>query len=1468
MAAKSPSPSLPSAGSLCRCWRWILLVMGLLAFPQNVQSSTSFAARAAAAPDCSHNSQSRYKALVCWLWKAKISLPNEKFHEEVFTISVNDMTCTNFQVASMKSSSTPSSTSVPNPSAQMNLQGMSASCTGKYALGGIGMAGNIVASVSSASDGPSLHLQVDVASKPLQEQKPSNNSNNTKASLPFPSLATLSACQPNFLVHDVQFSGSASAHVIGLFSGVISKKVTSSINENLCPLIKKNGESLINQGFHAAREYIGSLILDTPMVDDSLSGNNIGDASLELGQLTFDKTMNQDERHLIENGNTVSWDKDMAFAKRILLGANNFVSKHLNDGILLGVMQKLSTWQSMTTADCEDCGFFFKGFNGLVNSLTKGAGSFDIPIPEKFLNFHHNHTFNVPSWGDIILTAHKVKVAGINNFTDLALFHPKGQNLLSSSIASDAGFNVSLLVDLEVRPAGGAMFQGNTLNETFELHITTSNVNFSSDSAWEVDQEMFHKLSVGSFIYGSYSVFDNNRSVLNCIIEALSSVVLLNMQGRINLDAVLVSPVVPAYEAGSSPSLEDNIDELINNVLQLFLLEYPTTTTETVAVVIQTPVRKMLNDGLANLIGDTKKLPLHCVNVDAPKNKSERPLRLDSNKALMFFNDIVNDESSIAAVNAFISCVDNAVETNKLLAGHFYNFSMGPLNVVLHDLHMENTNSVYELELLKPEIDHYHLANSFGYGMCSAKDCTTTSFSFGINLAHSKQGYLGNINVHINMKNLRLQGGTEIRFDMNYLPSVLIHDLLAHPQCASTPITSADFYGLNATVEMLDVKIDVNLNSQNGGPRSFTYQTENSTELASDISTLMAKGSVPLQEALGDEFQTQLNQAATQCSTPVNPHRSYKAKRATGNAGVWTFLIVAAFIIGNAWLFLRGFKTEDKLVSSDENSEVSSDEQQESSLSEPLLANQNDEMDENLEVETPRNIFSLASSSSLMNHESVHPAVKYGLPAVLTLAFTLFFSSNLTIGASVDLQVTRDNGSSITSLINIYEFSLVSTMREMAHAGVYLLMLLILFCSGIWPYVKLALLMISWIASNRRLQPVKRERILYLLDSLGKFSLIDAYVLVLMMVAFRYNLDLDGVGSLDVYVTPKFGFYSFLFATIVSLISGHMMLFLHRKTMLPSIPVYSGRYESLSKHIFDDKHGRGLVKLTKRFRRTIVLTLFLAFVLICVGVGLKSFHFKFNGVAGTALGDDSVRSFSLVSIGEHIPQSVHQDSSSSFGIYYIQTCYFFFALVMPLVCLVSLLALFLVPMRLKRQQRVFVLAEIANAWSAIEVFVIAIIASLVEISPFSESMVGTHCSLLNQILSGWSGGEGDDLHYCFDVKSSIDGSSAVLIIGVVLNSMLVSGLHRFAHHAIWERIEREDRPDATEDENKTVRLSVLSHTFISKLRRRPRLAAFMFEEVSFGPQYEEIDFENVTENEELHTSNNFWSEWTKIVSVI
>jgi hypothetical protein len=125
-------------------------------------------------------------------------------------------------------------------------------------------------------------------------------------------------------------------------------------------------------------------------------------------------------------------------------------------------------------------------------------------------------------------------------------------------------------------------------------------VNIDVESAVEFDREMFGKLSVGSFMFGSYTVFDNNRNILNCVLEALTSIVFTDMKARMNIDGMHLSPYVPSSEQIDTESLEDNIDELFNNVLQLLLLEYSVTVTESLAGIIQAPVRSLLNPAMAN----------------------------------------------------------------------------------------------------------------------------------------------------------------------------------------------------------------------------------------------------------------------------------------------------------------------------------------------------------------------------------------------------------------------------------------------------------------------------------------------------------------------------------------------------------------------------------------------------------------------------------------------------------------------------------------------------------------------------------------------------------------------------------------------------------------------------------------------------------------------------------------------------
>merc|ERR1712178_81663 len=135
-------------------------------------------------------------------------------------------------------------------------------------------------------------------------------------------------------------------------------------------------------------------------------------------------------------------------------------------------------------------------------------------------------------------------------------------------------------------------------------------------------------------------------------------------------------------------------------------------------------------------------------------------------------------------------------------------------------------------------------------------------------------------------------------------------------------------------------------------------------------------------------------------------------------------------------------------------------------------------------------------------------------------------------------------------------------MGEMAQGKVWLLVFVIGFFSGVWPYVKLAMMMACWFIPANKLSVPRRHKLLEFLDAFGKWSLVDTYVLVLFVVAFSINMECEtassetfsqvceaaGVGNalFKLYVLPTMGFHTFLIATLMSLVNGLAMSACHR----------------------------------------------------------------------------------------------------------------------------------------------------------------------------------------------------------------------------------------------------------------------------------------------------------------------------------
>lgn len=120
------------------------------------------------------------------------------------------------------------------------------------------------------------------------------------------------------------------------------------------------------------------------------------------------------------------------------------------------------------------------------------------------------------------------------------------------------------------------------------------------------------------------------------------------------------------------------------------------------------------------------------------------------------------------------------------------------------------------------------------------------------------------------------------------------------------------------------------------------------------------------------------------------------------------------------------------------------------------LVNDNTNEREEEEDSSPESLTELTSyPKSIVFNQEIFSWIRYIVPICLCGTIILFITSNLSDGATVELQLTSASGKTHDFPLPIFKFSLANTIEEMYHARVYTLMMIVLVFSGIWPYVKL-----------------------------------------------------------------------------------------------------------------------------------------------------------------------------------------------------------------------------------------------------------------------------------------------------------------------------------------------------------------------------------------------------------------------------
>lgn len=144
----------------------------------------------------------------------------------------------------------------------------------------------------------------------------------------------------------------------------------------------------------------------------------------------------------------------------------------------------------------------------------------------------------------------------------------------------------------------------------------------------------------------------------------------------------------------------------------------------------------------------------------------------------------------------------------------------------------------------------------------------------------------------------------------------------------------------------------------------------------------------------------------------------------------------------------------------------------------------------------------LNNTTTAMIWASDIPAwIRYAMPFIVIGNMAMFLSGHLDVAADIALTI-KISGEELP-MDQFYSFAILDTTIEMWYAGAREMAVFLLIFSGIWPYTKQLISLLCWVMPPTRLSITTRGSVYLWLDTLAKWSIMDIFVTLLYMIAFR-----------------------------------------------------------------------------------------------------------------------------------------------------------------------------------------------------------------------------------------------------------------------------------------------------------------------------------------------------------------------------
>jgi hypothetical protein len=178
-------------------------------------------------------------------------------------------------------------------------------------------------------------------------------------------------------------------------------------------------------------------------------------------------------------------------------------------------------------------------------------------------------------------------------------------------------------------------------------------------------------------------------------------------------------------------------------------------------------------------------------------------------------------------------------------------------------------------------------------------------------------------------------------------------------------------------------------------------------------------------------------------------------------------------------------------------------------------------------------------------------AIQGAVPLMCVVTMFLLIGSNcLYFALSV---INFELGTEGTSVYEIMPYNIFYSIKMLHEHGFNKLAFVIFLFSGVLPYGKLFAMLSMWLLPNSVVSRGCRGRVLYFVDQIGKYSLVDIFVIQFINgTLYAYILlphQDDGGAPISIAIRTKEmeGFFAYVMATVASLIIGHVCLYYHEK---------------------------------------------------------------------------------------------------------------------------------------------------------------------------------------------------------------------------------------------------------------------------------------------------------------------------------